>query len=103
MMRCPETTAILHKIMVPPTIKKGTVKWIRGGEFTVEEKIACLTLGDGSEIELDMIQRWPVRIQRPNAGKFTPSRPLNSGQRIIDTMFPAAKGGTAGRSARGTR
>ena len=90
-----ETTAILHKIMVPPTIKKGTVKWIRGGEFTVEEKIACLTLGDGSEIELDMIQRWPVRIQRPNAGKFTPSRPLNSGQRIIDTMFPVAKGGTA--------
>ena len=90
-----ETTAILHKIMVPPTIKKGTVKWIRGGEFTVEEKIACLTLGDGSEIELDMIQRWPVRIQRPSAGKFTPSRPLNSGQRIIDTMFPIAKGGTA--------
>ena len=90
-----ETTAILHKIMVPPTIKKGTVKWIRGGEFTVEEKIACLTLGDGSEIELDMVQRWPVRIQRPNAGKFTPSRPLNSGQRIIDTMFPVAKGGTA--------
>ena len=90
-----ETSAILHKIMVPPTIKKGTVKWIRGGEFTVEEKIACLTLGDGSEIELDMIQRWPVRIQRPNAGKFTPSRPLNSGQRIIDTMFPVAKGGTA--------
>ena len=90
-----ETTAILHKIMVPPTIKKGTVKWIRGGEFTVEEKIACLALGDGSEIELDMIQRWPVRIQRPNAGKFTPSRPLNSGQRIIDTMFPIAKGGTA--------
>ena len=90
-----ETSAILHKIMVPPSIKKGTVKWIRGGEFTVEEKIACLTLGDGSEIELDMIQRWPVRIQRPNAGKFTPSRPLNSGQRIIDTMFPVAKGGTA--------
>ena len=71
------------------------MKWIRGGEFTVEEKIACLALGDGSEIELDMIQRWPVRIQRPNAGKFTPSRPLNSGQRIIDTMFPVAKGGTA--------
>ena len=90
-----ETSAILHKIMVPPSIKKGTVKWIRGGEFTVEEKIACLTLGDGSDIELDMIQRWPVRIQRPNAGKFTPSRPLNSGQRIIDTMFPVAKGGTA--------
>ena len=90
-----ETTAILHKIMVPPTIKKGTVKWIRGGEFTVEEKIACLTLGDGSEIELDMIQRWPVRIARPYAQKFAPNKPMNSGQRIIDTLFPIAKGGTA--------
>ena len=90
-----ETSAILHKIMVPPTIKKGTVKWIRGGEFTVEEKIACLTLGDGSEIELDMIQRWPVRIARPYAQKFAPNKPMNSGQRIIDTLFPIAKGGTA--------
>ena len=90
-----ETTAILHKIMVPPTIKKGTVKWIRGGEFTVEEKIACLALGDGSEIELDMIQRWPVRIARPYAQKFAPNKPMNSGQRIIDTLFPIAKGGTA--------
>ena len=90
-----ETTAILHKIMVPPSIPKGTVKWVKGGTFTVEEKIACLTLPDGTERELDMIQRWPVRIQRPNAGKFTPSRPLNSGQRIIDTLFPVAKGGTA--------
>ena len=68
---------------------------VGSGEFTVEEKIACLTLGDGSEIELDMIQRWPVRIARPYAQKFAPNKPMNSGQRIIDTLFPIAKGGTA--------
>ena len=91
-----ETTAILHKIMVPPTLRRGKVKWIKGGTFTVEEKIACIISDDGGEeIELDMIQRWPVRIGRPYANKFTPDRPLNSGQRIIDTMFPVAKGGTA--------
>ena len=90
-----ETTAILHKIMLPASIKKATVKWIRGGSFTVEDKIACITLPDGTERELDMIQRWPVRIQRPYTSKYTPSRPLNSGQRVIDTLFPVAKGGTA--------
>ena len=89
-----ETTAILHKIMVPPNVR-GRVSWIKGGSFTVAEKIACLETDDGSEIELDMIQRWPVRIQRPYSAKFTPDRPLNSGQRVIDTMFPVAKGGTA--------
>lgn len=89
-----ETPAVLHKIMVPPNTK-GTLKWIKGGNFTVEEKIACLTLENGEELELNMIQRWPVRIQRPYAQKFTPSRPLNSGQRVVDTLFPVAKGGTA--------
>ena len=89
-----ETPAVLHKIMVPPNTK-GTLKWIKGGSFTVEEKIACLTLENGEELELNMIQRWPVRIQRPYAQKFTPSRPLNSGQRVVDTLFPVAKGGTA--------
>jgi len=90
-----ETSAILHKIMVPPTVKKGTVKWIKAGSFHVDEKIACMVLPDGKEVELDMIQHWPVRIGRPYAGKYVPSRPLNSGQRIIDTLFPVAKGGTA--------
>ena len=89
-----ETPAVLHKIMMPPKMR-GTVKWIKSGSFTVTEKIACIVKPDGSEEELDMIQRWPVRIQRPYAHKFTPARPLNSGQRIIDTLFPVAKGGTA--------
>ena len=90
-----ETSAILHKIMLPPSIRKASVKWIKGGSFKVEDKIACVVLPNGEERELDMIQRWPVRIQRPVSGKYTPARPLNSGQRIIDTMFPVAKGGTA--------
>ena len=90
-----ETSAILHKIMVPPTVKKATVKWIKGGSFTVEEKVIGLTLPNGEEVELDMIQRWPVRIGRPYQAKYVPNRPLNSGQRVIDTMFPVAKGGTA--------
>ena len=90
-----ETTALLHKIMLPPQVSHGVVKWINEGSFKVEDKIAGIELDDGTEIELDMIQRWPVRIGRPYANKFTPDRPLNSGQRIIDTMFPVAKGGTA--------
>ena len=89
-----ETPAVLHKIMMPPKMR-GTVKWVKSGSFTVTEKIACIVKPDGTELELDMIQRWPVRIQRPYAHKFTPARPLNSGQRIIDTLFPVAKGGTA--------
>ena len=90
-----ETTAILHKIMLPADIAKATVKKIESGDFTVEGKIATVVLPDGTERELDMIQRWPVRIQRPYQTKYTPSRPLNSGQRVIDTLFPVAKGGTA--------
>ena len=89
-----ETPAVLHKIMVPPNTR-GTLKWIKGGSFTVEEKIACLELDDGTDLELNMIQRWPVRVQRPYSSKYTPSRPLNSGQRVVDTLFPVAKGGTA--------
>ena len=90
-----ETTSILHKIMVPPKMR-GTVERVaEEGDYTVEEKIAVLTDERGERRELDMIQRWPVRIARPYVSKFMPSRPMNSGQRIIDTMFPIAKGGTA--------
>ena len=89
-----ETPAVLHKIMVPPRMK-GTIKSIESGEFTVEQTVAVLTDEKGADHELNMIQRWPVRVPRPYAAKHTPERPMNSGQRIIDTLFPIAKGGTA--------
>ena len=89
-----ETPAVLHKIMVPPRMK-GTIKSIESGEFTVEHTVAVLTDEQGADHELNMIQRWPVRVPRPYSAKHTPERPMNSGQRIIDTLFPIAKGGTA--------
>ena len=89
-----ETSAILHKIMVPNGVK-GEVSWVVGqGEYTVDEIVAKVRTDKG-EKELSMVQRWPVRIQRPYARKYVPARPMNSGQRIIDTLFPIAKGGTA--------
>ncbi len=88
-----ETSAILHKIMVPVGIS-GTVKSIEEGSFTVTDTVCVLECG-GKEIPLTMMQKWPVRVNRPYEKKYVPDRPLQSGQRIVDTMFPIAKGGTA--------
>ena len=88
-----ETSAVLHKIMVPPKMA-GTVKAIKSGEFTVEQTVCVLETAKGEE-HLSLMQKWPVRVARPYDRKFTPSQPLMTGQRIIDTMFPLAKGGTA--------
>ena len=89
-----ETPAVLHKIMVPPGMS-GTVKSVESGDYTVEQTVAVLTDDKGEAHELNLIQRWPVRVPRPYAAKHTPNRPMNSGQRVIDTLFPIAKGGTA--------
>lgn len=89
-----ETAAVLHKIMVPYGIS-GKVKKIESGEHVVTDVIAVVEDAKGKAHELTMIQHWPVRIARPYAKKYVPNRPMNSGQRIIDTMFPIAKGGTA--------
>ena len=89
-----ETTAIRHKIMVPPGVS-GEVLSVGSGEHVVTDIIAVVKDDKGKEHELSMLQRWPVRIARPYARKYVPSRPMNSGQRIIDTLFPIAKGGTA--------
>ena len=89
-----ETSAILHRIMVPPKMS-GTLKSVRGGSFTVTDTVAVLTDEKGVDHELSLMQRWPVRIARPYERKYVPARPMNSGQRIIDTLFPIAKGGTA--------
>ena len=88
-----ETSAVLHKIMVPPNVA-GTVKEIKSGSFTVTETVCVLETAKGEET-LTLMQKWPVRVARPYDRKFTPSQPLMTGQRIIDTMFPLAKGGTA--------
>ncbi|MBQ2158934.1 MAG: V-type ATP synthase subunit A, partial [Oscillospiraceae bacterium] len=89
-----ETSAILHRIMVTPKMS-GTLKSVRGGSFTVTDTVAVLTDEKGVDHELSLMQRWPVRIARPYERKYVPARPMNSGQRIIDTLFPIAKGGTA--------
>lgn len=89
-----ETSAILHKIMVPVGIS-GTVVSIQAGSFTVEDTVCLVKSDDGQNHTLTLMQRWPVRVNRPYVKKYVPNRPLNSGQRVIDTLFPLAKGGTA--------
>ena len=89
-----ETPSILHKIMIPPKMK-GKIVSIQSGSFTVTETVAVLEQEDGSKVELPMMQKWPVRVGRPYKHKYPPVIPLQSGQRIVDTFFPVAKGGTA--------
>ncbi|MCW6679327.1 V-type ATP synthase subunit A [Anaerococcus sp. NML200574] len=88
-----ETTVITHKIMVPNGIK-GRLKEIKSGEFKVADTIAVVETEDGDK-ELNMLQYWPVRKARPIKRKIDPNEPLITGQRVIDTFFPVAKGGTA--------
>ena len=88
-----ETTVITHKIMVPYGVS-GRLKDIKAGEFKVADTIAVLETKDGDK-ELNMIQYWPVRQGRPIKEKIDPNEPLITGQRVIDTFFPVAKGGTA--------
>ena len=91
----PETASVLHKIMVPVGVS-GTVEWVaEAGQYSITQPIARLRTADGAVRELTMVQRWPVRVGRPYKKKFPPETPLQSGQRVIDTMFPIAKGGTA--------
>ena len=91
----PETPVVLHKIMVPPNLK-GTLKSVvPAGGYNVHQTVAVLTKEDGTDVELSMSQRWPVRVGRPYKHKYPPIKPLSSGQRIVDTFFPVAKGGTA--------
>ena len=89
-----ETEIVLHKIMVPAKVK-GTVKDIRSGEFTVTDVVAVIEDENGNTHELTLMQKWPVRIGRPYKKKLSPDMPLITGQRVIDTLFPIAKGGVA--------
>ena len=88
-----ETEAVLHKVMVPPGVS-GKLTWIHAGEANIVQPIARLEK-DGKTIELPMLQRWPVRRGRPYAEKLAPTEPMITGQRVIDTLFPVAKGGVA--------
>lgn len=88
-----ETTVVLHKIMVPYGIS-GKVKSINEGEFTVEETV-CVVETETGDREVSLMQKWPVRKGRPYASKLNPVAPMVTGQRVIDTFFPVAKGGAA--------
>jgi V/A-type H+-transporting ATPase subunit A len=88
-----ETPVVTQKIMVPVGVK-GTIKSIQSGSFNIDETIAVVTTDKGDK-NLTMCQKWPVRKERPYAKKLSPETPLITGQRVIDTFFPIAKGGVA--------
>ncbi len=91
----PETPAIVHKVMVPPDKEGFVLDVVPDGDYTIEEPLVTLQLSDGTEEKLTMTQKWPIRVARPTAKRFPATQPLVTGQRILDTMFPLAKGGTA--------
>ena len=88
-----ETAVVVHKIMVPPHVE-GTIAEIYSGNYTVDETV-CVLDTDKGRVELSMMQKWPVRKGRPYAEKLAPSEPMVTGQRVIDTFFPIARGGVA--------
>ena len=89
-----ETEIVVHKIMVPPGVI-GKIKSIQQGEFTITETVAVIENEHGGENPVSLMQRWPVRVGRPYQRKLSPDKPLITGQRVIDTLFPIAKGGVA--------
>ena len=91
----PETPAITHKCMVPPDLQGVVINAAPDGEYTIDDTLITIQLPDETTRELTMTQRWPIRIARPVHHRFPASVPLITGQRILDTMFPIAKGGTA--------
>ena len=90
-----ETPMIVHKCMLPPDTE-GTVESVANdGEYTIDETIVTIIQNDGTKKELSMSQKWPIRVPRPTNKRYAASEPLITGQRILDTLFPIAKGGTA--------
>ena len=93
---CPETSMITHKCMLSPLLKGGVVKAVKpNGKYRVNDVVVEIEDDDGKQSELTLTQNWPIRVARPVIKRLSISRPLLTGQRIIDTMFPIAKGGTA--------
>ena len=91
----PETPAILHKVMVPPDKEGYVLDVVEDGEYTISDPLLTIQHLDGTEEKLTMTQKWPIRVARPTAKRFPATKPLVTGQRILDTLFPLAKGGTA--------
>ncbi len=92
---CPETASITHRCLVPPQVS-GEVVWVaENGEYTVNQPVVRLRTAAGEERELTLCQKWPIRVPRPVKRRLPITMPLITGQRIIDTMFPIAKGGAA--------
>ncbi|MCI5622828.1 MULTISPECIES: V-type ATP synthase subunit A [Anaerostipes] len=91
----PETRAIVHKCMVPPDIAGQVISVVQDGKYTIKDTLVSLKMEDGTIKELSMMQRWPIRDPRPVHNRIPACEPLITGQRILDTMFPIAKGGTA--------
>lgn len=91
----PETKSIVHKVMLPPGIAGEVVSVQPDGAYTIEQELIVIRKADGSEQSITMTQKWPIRVPRPVAKRYPADRPLVTGQRILDTLFPIAKGGTA--------
>ena len=92
---CPETSAITHKVMIPPD-KSGTITEVReNGQYTVNDTVAVLKTDAGEELPLTLVQHWAIRTPRPIKSRLPATKPLITGQRVIDTVFPIAKGGAA--------
>lgn len=92
---CPETPVILHKCLLAPNLSGEVVKVMPDGQYTVNDVVAVIRTESGEEKELTLCQKWPIRTPRPVKKRLPISRPLITGQRVIDTLFPIAKGGTA--------
>ena len=90
-----ETPAIVHKVMIPPGKEGRVLEVAVDGDYTIEEPLLTIELSDGTKEPLNMIQKWPIRQARPVARRCPTEQPLVTGQRILDTLFPLAKGGTA--------
>lgn len=91
----PETKSITHKVMVPPDTEGKVVRVVTDGAYTIEQELVVIEDEKGRERSLTMAQKWPIRVPRPIGKRYPADRPLVTGQRILDTLFPIAKGGTA--------
>lgn len=90
-----ETSIITHKVMVPLNIEGIVITTVSSGEYTINDTLIKIKLGNGEVLEIKMVQQWPIRLPRPVTNRFPIEKPLITGQRIIDTFFPIGKGGTA--------